>query len=166
MCKRWIYLILLYCWVVYVSQCIFICFCFPHLSFVDYSEQDCSLMYCTCFLYFLSLCVVCHYTAYTLPFLLFFTVLYLVSFTCIIVVFSLLFFYFLRCAKLCASVLHVWFKYCGVLLLLLVCLLPAVCVFVLLLMCILLMHFSTFCAFDFSTFILIFILFILIDTYF
>ena len=87
-------------------------------------------------------------------------------FTCIIVVFSLLFFYFLRCAKLCASVLHVWFKYCGVLLLLLVCLLPAVCVFVLLLMCILLMHFSTFCAFDFSTFILIFILFILIDTYF
>ena len=92
MCKRWIYPILLYCWVVYVSQCIFICFCFPCLSFVDYSEQDCSLMYCACFLYLLSLCVVCHYTAYTLSFLLFCTLLCLVSFTCIIVVFSLLFF--------------------------------------------------------------------------
>ena len=30
MCKRWIYPILLYCWVVYVSRCISICFCiFP-----------------------------------------------------------------------------------------------------------------------------------------
>ena len=37
----------------------------PCLSFVDYSEQDCSLMYYACFLYLLSLCVVCHYTAYT-----------------------------------------------------------------------------------------------------
>ena len=53
-------------------------------------------MYCACFLYLLSLCVVCYYTAYTLSFLLFSTVLCLVSFTCIIVVFFLLF--------LCASV--------------------------------------------------------------
>ena len=56
-------------------------------------------------------------------------------------------------------------KYYEVLFLLLVCLPSAVCVFVLLLVCILLMHFSTLCTFYFSTFISIFLLFILLGTY-
>ena len=52
--------------------------------------------------------------------------------------------------------LRSWIKYCGVLLFLLVCLPSVVCVFVLLLVCILFMHFSTFCTFTFSTFLLSF----------
>ena len=103
-------------------------------------------MYCSCFLYLLSLCVVCHYNAYTSSFLLVYTVLCLVP--------------------LLVSSLRSWIKYCGVLLFLLVCLPSVVCVFVLLLVCILLMHFSTFCTFTFSTFILIFLLFILMGTQF
>ena len=111
MCKRWIYPILLYCSVMYVSRCIFICFCtFP------------TVLYSTLFgvLYLYHRCV--------FPIVLFGAHLSLRS----------------------------WIKYCGVLLFLLVCLPSVVCVFVLLLVCILFMHFSTFCTFTFSTFLLSF----------
>ena len=54
------------------------------------------------------------------------------------------------------SLFSLWIKYCGVLLFLFVCLPSVVFVFVLLLVCILLMHFSTFCTFTISTFILFF----------